>query len=300
MRVLVIGNRSFEHGFKVLGSINYSVDYYYRNEWRKLRLLRRLSLICQYDIIHYFWARVSWLEVLIALLFLRKRIIQHYIGSDALFTLSSIRKIYIQRILIKLSVICCACSDNISEELQDNNIRCRTLHFVNRKLEDNYIGYPSKLKVLCDLPQGKEDFYGLESILYCARKMPDTEFYILRNTNNYSLPNVEPLGDIRWNCMIDLYNRYSVYVRMTKHDSLSTSILEALSCGRHVVWSYPFPHCHQATSKEELFDLLSKQSLFSEPNTCGKDHVLEHYSIDALKHQYETLWSHKRFKPNQI
>lgn len=289
-KILVIGSGYFKQGFRLLESEEYQVEYLDKDtQWRGAGLLQKYRVIRKFDVVHYFWARVRTSEILMSLL-LGKRVILHYVGSDVVQTLKSKRKVLIQRILTRLGVQTLADSEYLVQSLKAVKIKSKRLYFANRMLVDTEQGYPSKLTVLCYIPDGKEKFYGLEQVFYCAEKMPDTEFLLLRNTGTYPLSNVRALGFVAEEDIYKTYNLCSVYVRMTQHDSLSCMVLELLACGRHVIWTYPFPHCHQANSSEDLYSILSDTSLFKLPNQAGKEYVLKHFSNENLKQQYHAVW----------
>lgn len=289
-KILVIGSGYFKQGFRLLESDGYQLEYLDKDtQWQSVGLLDKYRIIRHYDVVHYFWARVRTSEILLGLL-LGKRVILHYVGSDVVQTLKSKRKVLIQRILARVGVLSLADSEYLAQSLKGVKIKSTRLYFMNRMLVEAEQGYPSQLTVLCYIPDGKEKFYGLEQVLYCAEKMPDTEFLLLRNTGASNLPNVRSLGFVPEEEIYNIYNLCNVYVRMTQHDSLSCMVLELLACGRHVIWTYPFPHCFQANSKDELYKLLSDKFLFRYPNKDGKEYVLNHFSNEALKQQYHTVW----------
>jgi len=289
-KILVIGNKSFEPGFKLLASDNIIIEYIDDDKWKNLNLFQKLKKALDNNVVHYFWVKIRFFEM-IFLLLIHKRIIQHFIGSDVLLTIYSKRKTLFQKLLLFLKVEFYANSEQLIKELQAVKIYCKLLPFVNRNITDCNISYPENLKVISYIPDGKEEFYGLDELLYCANRLPEVEFLILKNTGAYHMSNVKTLSFVNWGEMLDLYNHYSVFVRMTKHDSLSNSVLEALACARHVIWTYTFPHCFLANSKEELYSLLKEKDLYIHPNSIGQKYVIDHYSNCILKDKYAKVWN---------
>jgi glycosyltransferase involved in cell wall biosynthesis len=49
-----------------------------------------------------------------------------------------------------------------------------------------------------------------------------------------------------------IYERATVLIRLTPHDGLSLMVLEALSFGRYVMWSKPFPYAFHIRSQSDL------------------------------------------------
>lgn len=102
---------------------------------------------------------------------------------------------------------------------------------------------PEKLTVLLYLPKTRGDFYGRREYerLIRAFATRDVRFLVVGGGELYAPPgaDVEHLG---WRTSLaDVYERVSVLIRFTKHDGLSLMILEALTYGRHVLWTQDFP-----------------------------------------------------------
>ena len=289
-RVLVVGSGFFKPGFELLAGEEIQLSYLDKDrEWKRLNLIQKIRLFASHDIVHFFWARVAISNLLLALL-MRKSVIQHYIGSDVLLTLKSKRKVMIQKLLARWGVNLFAGSEQLSLELKDAGIDSITLPFVNRDIRNAFTAYPKELTVLTYVPDGKEEFYGLPAILACARKFPHIRFTILRNTRDFALSNVCTIPFVPWEDMDKLYNEHNIYLRLTKHDSLSTAVVEALACARHVIWTQPFPYCYQVANEKDLDRLLANQTVFKEPNRKGQRYVLEHFSLSLLRSIYQAAW----------
>jgi hypothetical protein len=71
--------------------------------------------------------------------------------------------------------------------------------------------------------------------------------------------------------------------------------LEAMSHGRHVIWSYPFPHCKQSTNvKTDRAEILRlhdqhERKLLS-LNESAVEMVAERFSLDAIRNDYLRRW----------
>jgi hypothetical protein len=77
-----------------------------------------------------------------------------------------------------------------------------------------------------------------------AQALPDTEFLVLGDDGSGSPPappNVTFLG--RLEDPVPVYTRCVVLVRQTDHDSVPSGMIEEmLLLGRHVIYTYPWPH----------------------------------------------------------
>jgi hypothetical protein len=84
-----------------------------------------------------------------------------------------------------------------------------------------------------------------------------------------------------------LYRQTSVVVRLTSHDGTSFMVLEALSRGRHVIWTYPVPGVIHASGfaavSAALRDLLARHAAGTLGlNEEGRRYALEHYDRARL------------------
>ena len=98
---------------------------------------------------------------------------------------------------------------------------------------------PERFRVVAYTPQDRHEFYGLPFVVDLARRLPDMQFDLLATNGAPDLPaNVHPLG---WVEDMDAVLRAStVYLRPVAHDGFSHIVLEALSYGRYVFWTYGF------------------------------------------------------------
>lgn len=156
---------------------------------------------------------------------------------------------------------------------------------------------PERFSVLVYLPdEAHAPLYGLDRILQVARSLPYVSFELVGLTNGQILdppPNLSIRG--RVTDMAEVYRRSTVYWRPVAHDGLSFMSLEAMSHGRHVIWSYAFPHCRQSRDVEtdraeivRLYDLHAHRQLrLNEPAIAM---VKEQFSLDAIRNDYLRRW----------
>lgn len=99
---------------------------------------------------------------------------------------------------------------------------------------------PETFRVLVYLPEGPSDVYDVFSTLEVMRALPGITFLIAGGFEPaLPLPNVQSLGYVQ--DMPALYRDCAAFLRLTRHDGMSHSVIEALSFGRYVVWSRPTP-----------------------------------------------------------
>jgi len=156
---------------------------------------------------------------------------------------------------------------------------------------------PERFSVLVYLPDAAHaPLYGLDRILHVARSLSHIPFELVGLTNG-QIPNPPPNLKIQGRLvdMAEVYRRSSVYWRPVAHDGLSFMSLEAMSHGRHVIWSYSFPHCRQSGNVEadraeisRLYDQHERRQLqLNEPAIAM---TAERYSLKAIRNDYLRRW----------
>lgn len=109
---------------------------------------------------------------------------------------------------------------------------------------------PETPRVLVYLPQNPHSAYDVEGTLAVIDALPDVSFLL---AGGYPLspprPNVEALGWVTdWAAV---YARTSIFLRLTHHDGLAHTVIEALSYGRHAAWSRPFQGVRHVSGRSE-------------------------------------------------
>lgn len=225
-----------------------------------------------------------------AAVFLRKKIIMHWVGSDILEMKDWLRKGHrFSPVLLRHSYHW-AEVDWTADELQELGIRAQVVPLTPASFPAEVKELPSKFVVLCYLPPEREAFYGGVEMIQLARQFPEIVFLAVAASPTVSHPdwpeNIIPVGWV--DDMEELYPEITVLVRFTEHDGLSFMVLEALAHGRYVVWSYPFEGVRKATDYAQLMGSIcelyqdfkaGKLSL----NQAGRSFVSEHY-------RPETVW----------
>jgi hypothetical protein len=77
--------------------------------------------------------------------------------------------------------------------------------------------------------------------------------------------------------MASVYRQHSIYMRLTHHDGLAHSVIEALSFGRQVVWTYPLQGVTHVTSKTEAINALRTLTATSPSLNQAGLATAEHY-----------------------
>ena len=185
----------------------------------------------------------------------------------------------------------------LRDEIQALGLKCEFVPITWVPKVERPHPLPERFSVLVYLPDAERaPLYGMERILQVARSLPHISFELVGLTNGSVLdppPNLRMQGRIA--DMAEVYRRSSVYWRPVAHDGLSFMSLEAMSHGRHVIWSYSYPHCRQSrsaeTDREEIIRLhdLHQRNLLS-LNESAVAMVAERFSLETIRKDYLRRW----------
>lgn len=177
--------------------------------------------------------------------FFRKKVVLQWVGTDVSLLPKSWKsdwklKYILQRV------------NHFSEapwliaELEQKGIKAEPLIFTTQVP----VSLVSKKKqVLSYLGANKEDFYGWARIETLAKQFPDVAFILCGTSKKSDLPNVTTKG---WVKNFKEYLAESlIFLRLTDHDGLPSSIIEALAYGCFVGFIESYPHCAQISKEQD-------------------------------------------------
>lgn len=123
---------------------------------------------------------------------------------------------------------------------------------------------PERFTVLLYLPRTRGDFYGRREYERLIRAFAgrNVRFLIVGGGDFYAPPHAD-VKRLGWcTSLAPTYPDTTVLIRFTRHDGLSLMTLEALTHGRHVLWSQDFPYATYVRTYEdierEVGDLLER------------------------------------------
>lgn len=222
-------------------------------------------------------------------IFFGKKFIIEWIGTDVLdykhYLIQNKEPYWMSRVRHL-----CECSW-ISAELKTLNVKStvgpylvfNTL-FQNRGEVKLMVTYDNKLKVLSYVPALRADFYGFDKIIKIAQLLPDVEFTLLRIKESdvaiHVPENIKLLGDINSDQMNALYEQHDVFLRLTDHDGLSYSVLEAMYRGQYVFFTYNYPNTIHASSIDSIVDEVNKLHDLKKSNQLQKNYKAIQYIQD--------------------
>ncbi len=138
-------------------------------------------------------------------------------------------------------------------------------------------------RVVTYLPQVRADFYGAQEVYAVARALPDVPF-LVTGSNNGTDPrapqNVSFSGHLE--DVTSVLDASVALLRMPQHDGLSTMVLEALSRGRYVLWTYEIPGVMVIKALDDVISSLRSlkkhhQARTLPRNAAGMNFVATHF-----------------------
>ncbi|WP_297431337.1 hypothetical protein [Sulfurimonas sp.] len=264
MNIVIIGNNYFGPILtKQLSEYDTVNSYiFYDTNSKIIDKIKFILNIFKIDVVYSLSASVSGGGALNLALKSNKKIVQHFIGSDVLGAVEDYKRGNINQQLIKNSTFLCEV-DWIAKELKEIDIYAKIQTYCIIENSDR-CELPKSFSILTYLGKGKEEFYGVNTLIELANKLKDIEFRVAGiDTYSVVLPkNITLLG---WVDMRKELQNSVCYIRNASHDGLAFSVVEALSLGRYVFRNYKFPYTMYFENLTELADKIAqKKRLFDD------------------------------------
>jgi hypothetical protein len=142
----------------------------------------------------------------------------------------------------------------------------------------------------------KTELYGWDRMLEVAKALPHIDFHLCGLHNGESLRVTENIKIHSWmNDLKPLLQEITVVYRPVRHDGLSFTVLEALSHGRHVLYTYPLPGCIQVSDAPaacaELQRLYEAHEAGTLPlNEAGRNYIEREYAPEKVRTELLRRW----------
>lgn len=191
-----------------------------------------------------------------------------------------------------------AASPTLAEEVRSMGLACE---FVQASFVDvvrNPKPLPKEFSVLVFLPKmDLAHLYAWDRIVEVARALPAMRFTLVGLHRGQFLkapPNVSV--HYRMQDLTSVYENTTVLWRPVRHDAgISFMVLEALSHGRHVLYTYPVPGATQVQNaeqaKRELENIRALHESGNLPlNYAGIQSVAQSYTRDVVREELHKRW----------
>jgi hypothetical protein len=186
----------------------------------------------------------------------------------------------------------------IAEEVRAMGLTCEyvpQVHFI--KTVERPKPLPSKFSVLLFMANAERTaLYGWDRMVEAASSLPQVEFNLCGLPQGQTLRGPQNIKVHNWTSdLTPLLEQSTVVYRPVRHDGLSFTVLEALSHGRHVVWTYPLTGCIQATSAADASVELARLLAAHESGTLtlnqvGRNYIATHHSFEVARSELLRRW----------
>lgn len=211
---------------------------------------------------------------------LRRPILMHWVGSDVVYAVAAARRGRLSQRLVRHARHL-ADAPWLAAELATIGITARELPLPVPAAIGTVLPLPLEFRVLIYLPGEFQSDYRVDDTMEVVRSLPEVQFTLVGGHRPQPLPNLEVLG--RVHDMPAVYARVAAYLRLTHHDGMSHSVVEALSFGRHVLWDHDLPGATTlvTTPPQAVDAITSLATRFRAgslaPNEAGAAYVRERF-----------------------
>lgn len=252
--------------------------------WQKVRFVWH---IISAKVLYFIGGQTQRGKVLWLAMLFNKKIVMHWVGTDVLNAHKAYKAGVVDADLIRRTKHLCEV-DWIQKELLEVGIQAEIAQiFCFTDEIPAPPPLPEKFSILSYMGKGREKFYGIDKLIDLAQSFPDIPIRIAK-ISEYSEPlppNIHLLGWV--NDMSKEYRDCVLFLRLPEHDGASFSVLEALSYGRHVGFSYSFCGTNKTGDREELYTLVKSLSELHSAgllgiNVDGYKFISENYTREKV------------------
>ncbi len=197
----------------------------------------------------------------------------YWLGSDVMDTVAEARAgtLRAQAVAATRHDLHIADAAWLAEELSTVGLEATVAHVPQSyRVPPDVPGLPEAFTALTYFPGARRSFYGGDTVLEAASRMPDIAFGVVgdvRAQDRVTMPNVSWHG---WVGEMDaVYRAATVVIRVPRHDGLGATVVEGLLHARHVIYSYALPHVRHL-SPVTADGLVAELSLLRDAHAAGR------------------------------
>jgi hypothetical protein len=263
----------------------------------RLEVLASLFALVRSDVWYSIGSPITDRWVHLCARILRKPRVIHWVGSDIEYFRNST---FLHKQMHSIGIKHLTEVSWTAEELRDLGLQSEIVPLPLRHNASTVKPLPERFTIMLYLPKSRPEFYGrrkYESLLteFSAEQL---RVFVVGGATLRTPEGVEVIN-LGWrDDLSTIFEQVTVLIRLTPRDGLSLMVLEALSFGRYVMWSKPFPHCIRVRSREELTSglrsLLDRHRAGSlQPQHAAAEMVERNYSaersVDGILRAWESV-----------
>jgi glycosyltransferase involved in cell wall biosynthesis len=186
---------------------------------------------------------------------LRKRRVVHWVGSDieTFKTTASLRNRLQSPAITHLAEV-----PWTADELESLGMPSQIVPLPLRHYSGGVKALPERFTILFYIPKGRPEFYGKNEYEALLREIADENPRVLVvGGGDLRVPPALETVNFGWrDDLRPILEQTTVLIRLTPRDGLSLMVLEALSFGRYVLWSKPFPYAIRIRKLRDTVEAL--------------------------------------------
>lgn len=288
MKVLLVGLPYFSKQLARDLQRKYPTDTFIslNTYYSKLDQLKFFYHILNTDIVHSINGTLGKSKVLEIALKLKKKIIFHWVGTDTHTALEAFKSgNYNPDFITHPTHI--GVAPWFKENLDQIGIEFKLAYLKSFAKKFEEFQFPKEFSVLSYIAQSRPEFYGIETVIEIAKKLPEIKFNLV-GINSYSSelpPNIILNGWV--DNMPEWIENSVVCLRLPKTDGMPFFVIESLSLGRYVAFNKKYIHSDYCVTVDDFVEYIeSKKELFDNKNLpINKDvanKVLEDFNEDSI------------------
>lgn len=217
----------------------------------RLEVLTSIRTLVRCDVWYSIGSPVPdrWLHFAARLL--RKPRVIHWVGSDiaGLNEHPQLRSLLSTPKVVHLAEVAWT-----AEQLRAYGFEPRIAPLPPRHHDSRCLPLPKQFTIMLYVPRTRSDFYGRRSFERLMQRLQGEPIrYVIVGGGKLDAPASADVVNLGWrDNLYDVYEDVSLLIRYTPHDGLSLMVLEALSFGRHVLWTQQFPYVHTIASYSDM------------------------------------------------
>lgn len=261
--------------------------------WRGKKLRQRVQLAKKYDILHFFWGYAKIFDFLVYKYWGRLKIINHFIGTDLFHLINSRKKRLELRLCSKISKFIVV-GHILNHDLNELNIKNEIVYIMNQDIKKLDYSFPHENRAIAYIPSTRKSFFQHQYLVKLAKDFPQVQFtwFPYKTNPDEEIPsNVVCKIYIEKSKVLEEMGKHKIFLRLAIHDGgAPLSLIEAMSIGRWVIWSFSLDWVNTVKSYDNLrftFETLIQKE---KPNKAAEDFVLDKFNMRAIVEGFISLY----------